>query len=275
MRFFEGIFLWAAIFFYVASFLLFLVGLIFKQERQTSLAWKGFIAGFSSHTATILVRWIESGHPPVLWPYEHALLSSWFISGILIATVRWYSLVKVMGVLISPAVLMVLGYGIMNPGPSIEPLPPPYQSNWLWVHVTFAWFAYSAFAFSTVVAVLYIVRQMVVGVGGKSILISLPSQDTMDDLIFRIILFGFVGLTIEMGAGAIWAYGLWGRYWAWDPMETWTLTSWVVYALYLHLRVTMGWRGIKMAWLAIIAFVFILVAFGGMAMMKGLHGTLV
>ena len=78
-----------------------------------------------------------------------------------------------------------------------------------------------------------------------------------------------------MGAGAIWAYGLWGRYWGWDPMETWTLISWLTYGLYIHLRATMGWRDARGAWLALVAFVFILIAFGGIAMMRGLHATLI
>lgn len=275
MRLLEGIFLWSAIFFYVAGFSFFLGGVVFKKERQILLAWRGFIAAFCFQSATIFVRWIESGHPPVLWPYEHALLSSWFVALIFIITGRWVSGLKIMGITVSPAVLMVLGYGIMNQGIGIEPLPPPYRSNWLWVHVTFAWLAYSAFGFAAVIAFLYIIRQMTLSIKGKAVLKWLPSSEAMDDLIFRVILFGFVGLTVEMGAGAIWAFGLWGRYWAWDPMETWTLTSWLAYAMYLHLRVTMGWCGIKMAWLAIIAFCFILIAFGGIAMMKGLHGTLV
>lgn len=271
MRLLEGIFLWAGLFFYVVSFSLFLSGAVFGREKQTLFAWRGFIAAFSLHSATIVVRWIESGHPPVLWTYEHALLSSWFVALIFIVSGRWASAIKTAGSAVSAVILMVLGYGIMSKETGIEPLPPPYQSNWLWVHVTFAWLAYSAFAFAAVVAVFYLLKEK--GAGG--FLKRLPLPDALDILTFRIVSLGFVGLTVEMGAGAIWAYGLWGRYWAWDPMETWTLISWVTYALYLHLRVTMGWSGARMAWLAIIAFCFVLIAFGGIAMMKGLHVTLI
>jgi ABC-type transport system involved in cytochrome c biogenesis permease subunit len=125
-----------------------------------------------------------------------------------------------------------------------------------------------------VVAVLQLLKIKSSGDRGGGLLSRLPGAETLEDLTFRIICFGFVSLAVEMGAGAIWAYKLWGRYWAWDPMETWTLISWLTYALYLHLKVTMGWRGARMAWLAIIAFVFILIAFGGMAMMMGLHAPL-
>lgn len=203
MRFLEGIFLWATIFFYVASFSIFLSGVVFKKEKQVSIAWKGFIAAFVFHTTTIIVRWIESGHPPVLWTYEHALLSSWFVALIFIASARWASPIKAVGAMISAVILMVLGYGIMSKETGIEPLPPPYQSNWLWVHVGFAWIAYSAFAFAAVIAFLYIIRQAALSIKGKVVLKWLPSPEVLDDLIFRVIFFGFVGLTVEMGAGAI------------------------------------------------------------------------
>lgn len=275
MRLFEGISLWIGIFFYVVSFSLFLGGVVFKKDRQVFFAWKGFIAAFAFHTATIVVRWIESGHPPVLWTYEHALISSWFLAFIFILASRWLPAANSLCVAVSPIILMIIGYGIMSKETGLEPLPPPYQSNWLWVHVTFAWLAYSAFAFSSVVAAIHLFKARTLMLGRHGFFARFRSAEELEDLTFRIILVGFVGLTVEMGAGAIWAYGLWGRYWAWDPMETWTLISWLIYALYLHLRVTMGWRGTKMAWIAIIAFASIFIAFGGIAMMMGLHGTLV
>jgi cytochrome c-type biogenesis protein CcsB len=275
MRVLEGLFLWAGIVFYIVSFSLFLLGILFKKDRHASLAWKAFIITFILHTLTIIVRWIESGHPPVLWTYEHTLASSWFVALVFILAGNWTPSIRVVGVAVAPIVLLILGYGIMSHGLEIEPLPPPYQSNWLWVHVTFAWLAYSAFAFAAVVAVLQLLKIRSSGDRGGGLLARLPGAETLEDLTFRIICFGFVSLAVEMGAGAIWAFGLWGRYWAWDPMETWTLISWLTYGLYLHLRVGMGGRGASMAWLAIIAFCFIFITFGGVGYMKGLHATLI
>ncbi len=275
MRFFEGMTLWVGIAFYVIVFTLFLWGIIFKKESQASLGWKAFFVAFILQTLTIIVRWIESGHPPVLWTYEHTLASSWFVALIFILAGVRTPAVRVMGVAVAPIILMMLGYGIMSQGLDIEPLPPPYQSNWLWVHVTFAWLAYSAFAFASVVAVLHLLKLRPARAGGGGLFERLPAAEVLDDLTFRIICFGFVSLAVEMGAGAIWAFGLWGRYWAWDPMETWTLISWLTYGLYLHLRVGIGWRGARMAWIAIIAFCFIFITFGGIGYMKGLHATLI
>ncbi|MBI3755352.1 MAG: cytochrome c biogenesis protein CcsA [Deltaproteobacteria bacterium] len=267
MRLFEGILLWTAIGVYLATFLLFLGGLIFKKEKQFVLAWRGCVAGFSLHSAAILARWVASGHPPVLWSFEHALAGSWFIMGIFLFIGRYFSSMKIGGIVISPFVLLMLGYGIMGKQTGIEPLPPPYQSNWLWVHVGLAWVAYGAFIISAIMSILYLVKD-------RSVYKDLARLETLDDLIFETILFGFITLTVEIGAGALWAYGLWGRYWAWDPIETWSLISWLVYGVNIHLRATYGWQGKKAAWFAIISLIAILITFGGIGFIGGVHTTL-
>jgi cytochrome c-type biogenesis protein CcsB len=272
---YEGIILWAAIGFYMMAFFVYLYAIVFRRDRTLSWGWRFIVTAFIFHVATMIVRWVITGHPPVLWTYEHALLSSWCVSLIFIITGTLRSSVRLIGIIVAPVVMLIIGYGLMSHGTAHEPLPPPYKSNWLWVHVAFAWFAYSAFALSAFAASVYLLKERAERVGGWTFLKRVPSLNILDDIIFRIIFFGFVGLSIEMGAGAIWAFGLWGRYWAWDPMETWTLISWLTYALYMHLWVTMKWRGSRMAWLSIAAFITILIAFGGIAMMFGLHATLI
>jgi ABC-type transport system involved in cytochrome c biogenesis permease subunit len=81
----------------------------------------------------------------------------------------------------------------------------------------------------------------------------LPDQETVDRLSGRFVVAGFLFWGIMIASGAIWANEAWGRYWAWDPIETWSLVVWIIYAVYLHLRLTLGWRGEKIAWYAIIA----------------------
>lgn len=207
MRSLEGIFLWTAIAVYAFTFLLFLNGLIFKKERQLTLAWWGCIVGFALHSLVIIVRWIASGHPPVLWSFEHALAGSWFVMGIFLIIGRYFASLKAAGIVVSPFVVLMLGYGIMGKELEIQPLPPPYQSNWLWVHVFFAWIAYGAFIISALISIVYLIKD-------KSRYKVYASLEALDDLIFKTIIFGFIILTVEVGAGAIWAYGLWGRYWA-------------------------------------------------------------
>jgi len=91
----------------------------------------------------------------------------------------------------------------------------------------------------------------------------LPATEKLDILIYRFSAFAFVMLGIMIASGAVWAYKAWGRYWGWDPIETWALISWLVYGLYLHLRITLGWKGRRAAWLALFAVVLVIFSFFG------------
>jgi ABC-type transport system involved in cytochrome c biogenesis permease subunit len=90
-----------------------------------------------------------------------------------------------------------------------------------------------------------------------------PSLDRLDELIFRYVVFGFITDTIMIGAGAIWAKDLWGSYWSWDPVETWSLVSWLIYGIAIHLRVTFGWRESRFAWIVILALSSVIISFFG------------
>lgn len=277
MRALEALFLWSGIFSYLFVFLLFLGGAVFKKARQVSFARKCFIAGFGFHTLTIITRWIESGHLPALGTFEHALAGSWFIAAIFLLMVWRFPALQWVGIAATPFVLLMLGYGIMGEELGIRPFPPPYQSNWLWVHVGFAWIAYGSYHVAAAVAILYLLKQRALRKSGRDIpgfFRLLPEISILDDLTFKLIVYGFITLTIEIGAGAIWAYGLWGRYWAWDPIETWSLVTWLVYGVNIHLRVTYHWKGKRAAWLAIISLIAILITFGGIGFIGGVHTTL-
>jgi cytochrome c-type biogenesis protein CcsB len=266
---------------YLLAFLIFLSSIVFKKEGQREVAWWVCVVGFIIHTLTILVRWVESGHPsghpPVLWSFEHALAGGWFVMGVFLVLVWRFPSLKEVGVVISPFVLLMLGYGIMGKELGIEPLPPPYQSNWLWVHVGFGWIAYGAYHVAAAVAVLYLLKDRALRKSGGEVsrfFRVLPETQTMDDLIFKLIVYGFISHIVMLGSGAIWAYGLWGRYWSWDPIETWTLISWLIYGLVIHLRVTYGWKGRRGAWLAIISLIGVLIFFGGIGFTRGVHTPL-
>lgn len=277
MRFLEGVFLWIAIAAYLGSFSLFLGGTVFKSNRQSSWAWRACVAGVLFQLFTVAVRWYSSGHPPVLGTFEHALAGSLAIGIIYLAVGLYLPLVRALGVVAAPFVLLMLGYGVMGRDSGITPLPPPYQSNWLWVHVSFAWIAYGAYHVSAGLGVLYLIREKGRSRNGEvrnRFFRSLPEPKRMDDLIFRLIVYGFVAHIVMLGSGAIWAYGLWGRYWAWDPIEMWSLITWVVYGLCIHLRVSYGWKGEAAAWLAIVSLAAVLITFGGIGFVGGVHTPL-
>jgi ABC-type transport system involved in cytochrome c biogenesis permease subunit len=85
----------------------------------------------------------------------------------------------------------------------------------------------------------------------------------MDELMFRYLIFGFITDAVMIASGAIWAKNLWGNYWSWDPVETWSLVAWLIYGLAIHLRVTMGWKGRKLAWILIFAIAGVIISYFG------------
>ena len=248
MQLFEGIFLWTAIAIYLVSFLLFLSGVIFKKERQHGFAWYGCIIGFGLHSATILARWIASGHPPVLWSFEHALAGSWFVMGIFLIVGKYFSNFKTAGIVVSPFVMLMLG-------------------------------TYGAYHVAAGMAILYLLKERAVRKSKDKGELSrffkfFPELSVLDDLTFKLITYGFIAHIVMLGSGAIWAYGLWGRYWAWDPIETWTLISWLIYGIAIHIRVTYRWKDKRFAWLAILALAGVIIFFGGIGFVGGVHTTL-
>lgn len=267
----EAIFFWIAIWLYGASFIAFLFGVVFKKDRGVRLGWYLAVSGFVPQTISMAVRWAITGHPPVMRVYENSMLSSWFIVALFMALRKWHRKAEIIGIAIMPIVLLMMGNGVMS-RPYLEPMSPPFQSNWLWLHVFFAWVAYGSFCVAAGFGVTYLLRERT---DAKNRAIDfydrLPGLDALNDLMLRVIMFGFIALTVEVGAGAIWAYGLWGRYWGWDPIETWSLITWLVYGTYIHLGVTLGWRGRRMAWLAIFALIFVFITFGGIGYMSGVH----
>ena len=268
----EAIFFWIAIWIYGLGFFSFLYGAVFRRDRGLRSGWYLTITGLSMQTVSMGTRWAATGHPPVMGVYENSMLGGWFIVALFLSIRLWNQRLEVAGVGILPIVLLMMGRGIMG-DPVLQPLSPPYRSNWLWFHIFFAWVAYGAFCAGASLGAIYILKERWIKKGHKKggIFEKLPGLDIFNDITLKVIIFGFIALTVEIGAGAIWAYGLWGRYWGWDPVETWSLITWLAYGTYIHLGVTLGWKGRRMAWLAILALIFVFITFGGIGFIGGIH----
>ena len=266
MIFLEGLFLWSGITIYLVAFLCFLYGLLFRSERFLTFGWFGAVGGFVLHNLSIAVRWVASGHPPLFMPYEHFLALSWFVAVTYIATSVKSPTLRKLGVGVLPLSVMLLGIGMMSEGVEHQPLPPPYRSLWLWVHAV-SWFGYASFFAAAIYSVLFLVKE-------RTQSTTLPSAEEFDRITFAMIVFGFITLAAGTGAGALYAYGLWGRYWAWDPIETWALITWLIYGLNIHLRVIYGLSGVSAAWLAIVSLVAAIITIGGLGFVGGIHTTL-
>ena len=131
-------------------------------------------------------------------------------------------------------------------------ITPSLASYWLNIHVLFAKFSYMSFIAAFGLAIVYLIQTRRTAEPG-GLISRLPPAEVVEDLSFRFVAVGFIFLTVMIAAGSIWANEAWGRYWAWDPIETWSLISWLVYAGYLHTRLTLGWRGERSAWYAALA----------------------
>ena len=170
---------------------------------------------------------------------------------------------QVIAVATLPLAFLLMGYGAMR-HPALTPLEASLKSNWLVIHVFFAWLAFGAYALAMGGGIVWLLkRRALSGSVANPLFDRFPSLDRLDELLFRWIVFGFVTDAVMIVSGAIWARDLWGSYWSWDPVETWSLVTWFTYGLAIHLRVTRSWRGARFAWLAVLAIVGMIVTFFG------------
>jgi cytochrome c-type biogenesis protein CcsB len=150
--------------------------------------------------------------------------------------------------------------------PNIRPLIPALQSNWLVAHVFTCFLGYAGFAVSFVAAILLLVSR-----ASANIASVLPDKRLLDEIVYRSILIGFPLLTLGIITGAAWAEHAWGSYWSWDPKETWSLITWLVYAGFLHARLSRGWSGRRTALLSVIGFFAVMFTYFGVNYLPGLH----
>ncbi len=233
-----------------------------------ALSWLAFALLFGGVVARGL--WAER----VPWGnmYEFSLTSALAVLGVFLGfstrrDVRW------LGVFLIPLVLLTLGLAVTVLYTEAAQLVPALQSYWLVIHVSTAIVCGGAFTFAGVVAALYLVVAGAPEDGWRARWAQrLPSAERLDRLSYRTIAFTFPLWTFAVVAGAIWAESAWGRYWGWDPKETWAFITWVVYAGYLHARSTAGWRGRRAAWLAVAGLaVYWFNYFGVNLLFSGLH----
>lgn len=267
MKVLEGIALWLSVAGWVLAFAALSAGAVARKEALWRAGGRLAVGAWGAQSVAIVVRWIATGHAPVQGAYENSLAGAWFLPLIFALLTRRFPLARRAAPLVVAATLLLLGNGVMAPAAQL-PLEPPYRSSWLAVHVTFAWLAFGSYLVASFLAAqhLWLTRAPETAGGAR------PS--VVDELGARLIAFGFLCDTVMIASGAIWAHGLWGRYWAWDPIETWSLVSWLCYAVYLHLRFTLGWSGRRASLLAIGAAFVVVVTFFGVGVVSNVHTQL-
>jgi cytochrome c-type biogenesis protein CcsB len=228
----------------------------------------------------IVARGVAVGRPPWGNMYEFSLAGAFAALGVFLALLAMRRNVRFLGLFVVLAALLTLGVAVVVLYTDAAQLVPALKSYWLWIHVTAAIVSSGIFTVATGATVMFLVsdaadRRTVAGrpagwVG--AVARHLPDSETLDRSAYRTIAFGFPLWFFAIVAGAIWAEDAWGRYWGWDPKETWSFITLVLYAAYLHARATAGWRGRSSALIALAAYgCFLFNYFGVNIWFFGMH----
>ena len=207
------------------------------------------------HAGVLVTRGMAADRLP--WGNMYEFATAVVLVGVvvyLVLAVRVPAVRDIGAFVLAPVVLALVATGLFL-STETGPLVAALRSSWLAVHVTTAILGFGIFFVSGIASVLYLLRLRSDARGAEaegSFLSRLPNAVTLDRVAHRTAVFGFPIWTFAVIAGAIWAESAWGRYWGWDPKETWAFIAWVVYAGYLHARTTAGWRGRPAAWVNVV-----------------------
>jgi cytochrome c-type biogenesis protein CcsB len=260
-----------ALTFYFLATIAGLVELFKSKKTSSKIALYLALAGFTLHTVNIIIRYIEGGHIPVTNMHEATSFFSWCVLILFFFHEFRYKL-GLLSSFIMPIVFVLMFSAAIFPR-EIKVLSPALQSYWFGIHVIFAFLGDAAFAMACGIGIMYLIQERhVKSKNLNKLFMKLPSLQTLDEINYHLITLGFPLLTLAMITGVIWANSAWGSYWRWDPKEVWSLITWLIYALVLHLRLTVGWRGKKAAILSIVGFAIVVFAFFGVTLiLKGSH----
>ncbi len=264
---------------YLLSFFLYLFSFVFRRARLGSVGTGVLGVSFAAQTVGLALRSATVGILSITNTYESLVFYSWvFALGYLVIEGLYRGVrqrLRVVGALVA---LFAFGMVAAAASPlfSGEPRPliPALQSYWLALHVSFTILGEGFFMVAFVASLLYLILERRARVRARAHVHNpfLPLE-LLDDLSYKAIAIGFPFFTLGgLFFGAIWAKYAWGRFWGWDPKETFTLVTWLVYVLYLHLRVRYGWRERRAAWIAVLGFILALFTFAGVNfLLRGLH----
>lgn len=240
---------WGAVIIYIVSSIFFAHGVIFRREISLNRGWYLSLIALIPHSVALAIRWFVQGHGPYMIKYEVLSSNAWICIVFFLLITRKHPSFLPSGIIAVPVCFIIMTAGLFT-NPDIRMLPPSLRSIWLVIHVIFNKLAMGSFLIAFSASILYIVKEKRV----KGFLSSL-SMDLLDTYGYKFAAMGFFFWSITIVAGAIWANESWGRYWGWDPVEVWSLITWLLFGFYLHMRRFYGWRGRKASYFMIICFI--------------------
>ena len=255
----EHVYFWLAVAMYGVSTFSYIFGLIAKQEKLFLVGLFSALAGFIPHIMTIALRWMSGGVSPFITISESITFG--VLVAVLIFLIFQFTVKKVrpLGVLVMPVAFVLLGWAGTLMKDVATQLAPALQSWWLWVHIIGATTGFGSVLIAAGMGMMYLLKEKRPG----GIYEKLPEPQALDNLGYRFVAGGFILYGLMIISGAFWSNQVKGNFWNWDPVEVWSLISWLIYGIYLHLRITFGWRGRKLAWYSLIALAVMIISYWG------------
>lgn len=247
---------WMAVFCYVAATIANVSGVVFRKEvvdrRSYYPAWLGLLV----QSVAIIYWWRIVGHGPYMAPSEVLSSDAWITMVVFLVFMRFFPRIRLASVIVFPVTFLLIALAIFyNPG--IRSLPPTFGSIWLVLHISFYKISLGTLVIALAFSIFFLMKN---GRAPSTWMQRLPDPDSIDLYAYRFTGFGFIFWAIGMLAGSIWAYKSWGRFWGWDPVETWSLITWLMFGVYLHLRRFFRISGRWAAFLFIFCFILSLVS---------------
>lgn len=256
--------------FYISSW-------IFNKQAIARIGAVTAVVAVVGNLVGFILRWKESyhqgyGHIPLSNLYESLVFFALTIAVVCLFLEWKYknSHINAFSIALAFLILAFASLKASQGAGEIQPLIPALKSNWLTVHVMTCFLGYAGFAIAFGISVMYLAKKLLSD-EGQGVMSRLPDYDLLDELTQQTIMFGFLFLSLGIITGSVWANSAWGSYWSWDPKETWSLITWFVYAIFLHLRYVRGWNGTKIAVISIIGFMAVMFTYFGVNYLPGLH----
>ena len=256
---------------YIMALLVYALCFLTSNERFKTAGRFLAVAGFGLNTVLLVVRTMMTGIIPITNLFEFGLFFVWAIVGMFLIIDFRFNMWSA-GIFVLPIAIALLIW-LFTLDTSVRPLMPALRSHWLYSHVLTAVVAYGAFAVACALSMMYLIKDRAISKNRETAFTkALPSLELLDNVSYKAIFIGMPFLTLVIVTGAIWAEYAWGQWWSWDPKETWSLITWFVYAIYLHVRFMKGWKGKRTAVLAVVGFAAVMFTFIGVSyLLPGLH----
>lgn len=264
---------WCVALLYGIASVLFIAGTVTGRTRLGVLGRKLLYAGVAVHVALIALRTYEGGRAPFQTLYESL---SWFactaVVSYLYISRKWKG-VYLPGFFVALISAAACLFALLTRTPAVDPLSPALQSYWYECHVILAFTSYAVIVVSCAIEATCLMARARLKTAETALGIAREDLEGFHESATRLVLFGFPFLTFTLFSGAAWANEAWGRYWGWDPKETWALITWTVFAMYLHCRVIPRFKELPASVLNILGFICMIMTFLGVNWLSRLFGV--